>query len=328
MATITQWKILKTLSRKVQGTQEIRDKLARDGVTLTLRSIQRNLDTLSEIFSITSDHKNPAGWKWAADCDLLDLPVMDTSAALTLRMAEEHLTPMLPKSCLSTLHPYMKRARNLLDEVGDKGVGEWARRVGRISRTHHLMTPEIDAEVLDAVYQGVLEQRQLSVQYRALGDGAPKERIIHPLGLAFAEGVIYLVGTAWDYGDIRQFALHRMASATLLDAPARLNASFDLASYVAEGHFDIPVAGEAIRLHLRADRWLACYLEECRLSSDQTIRDEGESFSIEATVQRTLQLQWWLLGLGTHVEVLAPMSLRSAMQETVRALHGVYGDAS
>jgi hypothetical protein len=39
MATITQWEILKTLTKRKQGTQDIRKSLAERNIHLTLRSI-------------------------------------------------------------------------------------------------------------------------------------------------------------------------------------------------------------------------------------------------------------------------------------------------
>lgn len=324
MATLTQWKILTTLTKRSQGTQSIREKLAREGINLSLRSVQRNLDRLSEHFPITSDHNNPAGWKWANDCDLFDLPVMDVNTALVLQMVEHYLSPMVPKGCLDRLHPYMRRAENLLDEVGAQGVGGWSRRVVRIAPTHHLLAPDIDSDVLDSVFQAVLEQRQLSIMYRAIGEEVEKERVVHPLGLAFAEGVIYLVGRTWDYEDIRHYALHRMVSGALLDVPARRDDDFDLSAYAAEGHFEIHADGEMVRLKLRVDNWLAHYLEESRLAPDQTIRPAGDRHQVEATVCQTLQLKWWLLGLGSRVEVLEPKELRTAMTATINELYAIY----
>jgi predicted DNA-binding transcriptional regulator YafY len=326
MATITQFEILKILSRRKQGTRQIRDALASAGIELTLRSVQRNLEKLSESFPITSDHQNPAGWKWAEDCEQFDLLGMDANAALTLRLAEQHLTPMMPKSCLDTLRPYMQRARNLLDEVTDGGVGEWHNRVARLSRTQHLIPPKIDAAVLEDVFRAVLKNRQLSIMYRRIGGNEAQERIVNPLGVVFVDGSIYLVGTAWDYADIRQFAMHRMESVQVMETKCPRKESFDLKKYIDEGNFDFPLDGALIDLQLMVDDWLAEYLEENRLSEDQIIVKEGENYLVEASVRNTLQLKWWILGLGSRVEVLAPINLRTAMRVDIQNLHEMYRD--
>jgi len=324
MATITQWHILKCLSKRRKGTKEILETLQAEGISLTLRSVQRNLEKLSKTFPITSDHRNPAGWKWADDCDLFDLPVMDVSAALTLRLVEQHLIDMLPGSCVDTIRPYIRRAHALLDEAADQGVGEWPKRVARISRQQKLIPPAVDAEVMDAVFQAVLEGRQLAIQYQRLGDSNPADRVLHPLGLVFDEGVIYLVATAWDYTDVRQFALHRMIGAEILDQPANRIAGFSLERYIAEGNFSFPQSDREIRLKMRVGAWLGKFLEENRLSLDQQISSDGNEWLVEASVQDTAQLRWWILGLGTQAEVLEPIHLRREIGETIEELYHAY----
>jgi len=324
MATLTQWQILKTLTRRKRGTKEILGKLTDQGINLTLRSVQRNLESLSNKFPIVSDHQNPAGWKWADDCELLDLPTMDISTALTLRLSEQYLAEMLPKPCIKTLQPYMSRAHELLDEIENTGVGGWPRHVARISRQQHLISPTIDEHVLDEVFQAVLEGKQLEINYRSLGDETPAERTLHPLGLVFDSGIIYLVATVWNYPNFRQFALHRISEAEMLDKPAKKNDIFCLDKYIAEGNFDFPQQEEQIRIKLLASDWLARHLEERKLSKDQTIAETEEGFLIEASVIETAQLKWWLLGLGTQVEVLEPDSLRQSICNTIDDLHNTY----
>lgn len=324
MATITQWKILKILTKNKQGTQRIRETLAQSGTELTLRSIQRNLESLSESFPITSDHQNPAGWKWADKCELFDLPTMDGSTALTLRLSEQYLNEMLPKCCVSTLRPYVDHAHKLLHEIEGTGLGDWSKRIARISRQQPLGLPEVDGEVLDEVFQAVLEGKQLTISYQKLQDEEPADRELHPLGLVFDSGIIYLVATVWNYQDERQFALHRMVSAKMLDKKAKQKESFCLEHYIANNNFEFPSKSGPIRVKLQVSNWLAKHLEERHLSEDQVITEQESGSLVEATVIDTAQLKWWLLSHGTKVKVLGPPELRESIRKTIEELHETY----
>ncbi|OQY17828.1 MAG: hypothetical protein B6I36_08405 [Desulfobacteraceae bacterium 4572_35.1] len=324
MATLTQWQILRTLTKRNQGTNEILEKLHQKGITLTLRSVQRNLGTLSGEFPIISDHKNPAGWKWSDSAELFALPTMDSTTALTLRLSEQYLAEMLPRTCVRALQPYVAHAHKLLDEISETGVGWWPRRVARISRQQHLISPTINDHVLDEVFQAVLEGKQLEVSYRSIGDESSTKRKLHPLGLVFDSEIIYLVATVWDYPDFRQFALHRISDAKKLDQPAKCNDTFCLDKYIAEGNFDFPRQQGQIRIRLLANKWLARHLEERKLAEDQIISKRSGGFLVEASVIETAQLKWWLLGLGTQVEVLEPESLRQSISTTIEGLHNIY----
>lgn len=50
---------------------------------------------------------------------------------------------------------------------------------------------------------------------------------IHPLGLLACGPVVYLVCTLFDYGDVRQLALHRMHAPVETDARSREPERFD-----------------------------------------------------------------------------------------------------
>jgi WYL domain len=55
------------------------------------------------------------------------------------------------------------------------------------------------------------------------------------------------------------------------------------------------------------------HLRETPLSADQTI-----------TVQWTPQLEWWLLGFGAGVTVLAPAALRDKIAHTAHSMAALY----
>jgi predicted DNA-binding transcriptional regulator YafY len=68
------------------------------------------------------------------------------------------------------------------------------------------------------------------------------------------------------------------------------------------------------------------HLRETPLSNDQTmaVNAAGE-LVVQATVQWTPQLEWWLLGFGAGVSVLAPAALRAKIAETAHTMSVRYG---
>lgn len=56
--------MLKTGSR--MGSLEIQENLKTDhGISVSLRTIQRHLASLIEVFPVLADEKNPRGYRWA-----------------------------------------------------------------------------------------------------------------------------------------------------------------------------------------------------------------------------------------------------------------------
>ncbi len=71
---------------------EITSRLNDVGYAVSVRTVQRDLKELSEIFPIELNDKNARdyGWRWMKNANL-DIPGMSVSEALALRLVEMHL---------------------------------------------------------------------------------------------------------------------------------------------------------------------------------------------------------------------------------------------
>lgn len=63
---------------------------------------------------------------------------------------------------------------------------------------------------------------------------------------------------------------------------------------------------------------LARELEETKLSAHQKIRPDGDWFRVEATVQDTWQLRWWVLGKMGDLVVLEPDNLGTEISNRLK----------
>lgn len=55
---------LKTGSKT--GTVELQQRIAREGIPVSLRTVQRHLTDLSAVLPIEGDGASPQGWRWKA----------------------------------------------------------------------------------------------------------------------------------------------------------------------------------------------------------------------------------------------------------------------
>lgn len=308
-----------------RSTSEIAERLAADGHEVSVRTVQRDLSSLSTLFEISSEEQGRTlYWFFPRATRLVELPGMEAAAALTFALSREHLADLLPPETLDLLRPYFRRAEEVLQQSVRKGLASWRSRVAVVRAGPRLAEPDVRDEVQRGVYEAVLNLHQVRVQYRRRGTQSDEEMLLHPLGLMIKRGVIYLVAMAYDYTDVRQYALHRMHRVEVLEAPARRLEGFTLADYVArQGEY--PVSGRPLRLVARFALEAALHLAERPLSDDQALT-EGDGYTeVRATVADTAELRWWLLGFGEHVEVLRPAALRRAMRAHARAMAGLYG---
>ncbi|PYU97204.1 MAG: hypothetical protein DMG08_00210 [Acidobacteria bacterium] len=238
-------KTLRLIPRPPRKTEasEIRRRLETDGFAVTLRTVQRDLNHLAVHFPIRGDANKPQGWCWSGDPILI--PVLDPQSALTLKLVEQFLQPLLPSATLQSLAEQFASAGKALSN--SSRLAAWPRKVRAVPRAFPLLPPKIDPKVQATIYEGLLENRQVSIQYRSRDCGEPKEHTIHPLGIVIRDQLVYLVCTFYDYDDVRQLALHRIEAAHLLPDKASRPKHFNLDEYIEEGAFSYPVTGKRIR---------------------------------------------------------------------------------
>lgn len=301
---------------------DIQGALGEQGVDpRVLRTIQRDLEKLSAHFPIDGDLKKPRGWCWANNAVRL-LPGIDLHTALAFRLMQEFMQPLIPQACLAAAERHFTEAGKVLRKEGSVKHRAWLDKVQVISRGQPLIPPVVSLDVLETVHEALFYDRRFCANYKRRSGPPLTDCTVNPLGLVYVNKTPYLVCTLWDYDEVKQLALHRIETATLLDQPVRPIEGFNLAVYVKEQkEFDYPEGNEKLKVVARFSANAAHHLEETPLAEDQSIRKlPDHEVEVSATVHDTSQLRWWLLGFGDQVEVLRPKTLRAELARTIKAM--------
>ncbi|MHB1312977.1 MAG: helix-turn-helix transcriptional regulator [Gemmatimonadaceae bacterium] len=328
-----QWDMLKLLPSASGGpwmkASEIASRLEDDGHEISVRTVQRDLKELSMVFPIELNDKNPRdyGWRWMKGAHLA-IPGLSLPEALAMRLVELHLKQLMPSSMLEALQGVFGYAKSKLDasEAGSNhGTSDWLKKVKVVQPNQPLLPPKLERAAQEAICNALLKNRKVRASYKPIWQEASKEYVLNPLGLVMRGPVSYLVATAWDYEDVRLYAMHRFEQAEVLDEEFLIPDGFELEKTVSSGFADF-LNGEPIRLQFLCDETNAAHLSETPLSEDQEIVQEKEGWTrISATVNDTWQLRWWLLSKGSGVEVLSPENLRNEISGELRQALSNYG---
>lgn len=310
------------------SVSQLHEKLVGHGFDIDVRSVQRDVNSLANLFAIENDgNKDIPGWYWRKDAEKLELPEMEPAVALSFRMVKSFLDRFMPPSTLDELGDYFNYAEQVLSNLPDNHLADWTNKIAVLSRNQPLLSPTIADDILNKVYTALLTDKQLQAVYRPRKEDEAKEYAINPLGLVLVDKVIYLVGTLWEYRDIKQFALHRFESAEVTKDDAMEYFGFDLQKYIKQGQFEYLIEEEkTIKLKLVVSEQIAFHLTESPLAENQTIKPEKDTgrLILRAEVKNTQQLRWWLMSFGDGVEVISPNSLREEFKKTTRALMNKY----
>lgn len=291
-------------SGKINST-ELHKQLRDAGFDRDKRTIQRQLEILSEHFDIERDDRSrPYGYRWLSHSKGFAIPNLSAQESLLLMLAEEHLKNLLPSRLMKSMDGFFAQARhNLAPGSNAKLEREWSSKVRVVDTSQPLLPPKISPGVFETVSEALYSNRWLNLDYRNASGHRNKIEVM-PLGLAQQGPRLYLVCRYRDYDNERSLALHRIISADASTFTFTRPKDFDLKQYDADGRFGFG-EGKNIRLSFHIDPEAGGHLLETPLSLDQQVteRDDG-TLEISATVVDSAMLEWWLRGFGnaiTHV---------------------------
>lgn len=323
----TMLRLIPKVPKKITAS-ELFSGLAREGFVVTKRTIERDLQSISAMFPLISDERNrPFGWSWSKDAPALDLPSLSVSEALTLKLAQDYLVKLMPKSMLESISGHFLAADKVLNQAAEKNqLANWADKIATALPTQSLMPPEIKPGILETIQEGLIKNKALEILYtnqsQALNQYASEAKI-HPLGIVLRGHVTYLVCHYDGYTDIRILSVHRINKAVMLDEELKQAKAFNLSDYVDSGVFGFNL-GETIIFKGLFNKESAHHLFETPLNQTQVIEVYENHYLISATIQDSMQFRWWLLSFGKSLEIKAPENLRDWIKEHSAAMNRLY----
>jgi len=280
---------------------ELRQQLSDAGFERDMRTIQRQLETLSEYFDIDRDDSTkPYRYCWKERAKGLSLPSLSAQESLLLTLAEQQLHNLLPARLMKSMEGFFIQAHQQLGaQDSTKREREWLEKVRVVSTSQPLLPPKVDPDVFEQVSNALFANQWLTVEYKNAAGKQTESRIM-PLGLAQQGPRMYLVCRFDGYDNERSLALHRILSARASTFSFERPKDFDLEKYDSNGRFAYG-DGEFVRLSFSIEKEAGLHLLESPLSADQQVVELEDSYEISATVVDSAMLEWWLRGFGNAV---------------------------
>lgn len=287
--------------RKVTAS-ELHQELISAGIERDIRTIQRNLEMLSEHFDIEKDSRSkPYGYSWHKHSPGFSLSgSLSPQESLLLCLAEQYLSNLLPSNVMNSLQGFFTEAKYQLNPTKNTvKERDWIEKVRVVSETQPLLPPAIDTEVFNIVSYALFHNRWLSIDYINAKQEKKNVRVM-PLGLAQQGARLYLVCRFEGYENERSLALHRIQAAKASSFGFDRPQNFQLRQYDADGRFGFG-EGETCFLEFCIDKKAGNHLLETPLSEHQQVKEFSDYYQISATVIRSKQLVQWLNSFGEDV---------------------------
>ena len=287
---------------------KLHQQLTDAGYERDLRTIQRLLETLSEVYDIERDDSSkPYRYRWKEFAKGLSLPSLSAQESLLLMLAEQQLSSLLPAKLMKSMEGFFVQARSQLGDKGTQREREWLDKVRVVSTSQPLLPPKIDSTVFEQVSNALYGNQWLEVDYQNAAGKRTKARVM-PLGLAQQGPRMYLVCRFDGYDNERSLAMHRIHVARVSTFAFQRPKEFDLKQYDDDGRFGYG-EGKHIRLSFRIEKEAGFHLLESPLSADQQVTELEDAYVLTATVVDSAMLEWWLRGFGDAVSEVSRESV-------------------
>lgn len=323
---IRHWAMLKRIPRsphKITASQ-LHDHLDRLGMVTTIRTIQRDLISLSLEFPLIYDQGKPIGWSWRREAPHLSIPGMDSHTALTFAIVQEQLHNALPPSTTDHLKPWFQEAK-LVIEKNSSTVFNWSNKIRFVSKSISQIQYEVNQEVRKVVYDSLLNGFQIILTYKAISNTAkPKSYPVHPLGLVITDDGIYLICTIGERKDITTLHMNRIINAVATKKIINIPMSFDI-DEIANSSFQIKLGDSPIKLKFKLSNNEAKRLAEAPINNTQRISSLDKDWSlISVTVFDTVHLRRWIFSLSSEIMILEPLKIKNEISKKISILHNWY----
>ena len=221
------------------------------------------------------------------------------------------------------------------DDMQKGGVRNWLLNTfavnNLINESHHLKRRILFEEIpsgrkyLTSVIEAMRDGLEIELYYQSYWYEEPSTYTLQPYCIKVFKQRWYVIGFCKERNNIRTFSLDRIQQLTTLDAKFVYPKDFDPEAYFAD-YFGIMIENkklETIRIkvygmHVQYIRALPLHRSQCEIETT-------EDYSIfEYRMKPTLDFRQELLSRGADVEVLAPLTFREEMIQSVEKMSSLY----
>lgn len=180
-------------------------------------------------------------------------------------------------------------------------------------------TRAIDMETWSTVVRGLVNQKLLRMNYKAVKEGV-SQWMVAPLHMANLQGEWYLFGKAEGEDIIRQFAIGRIQKISLTDKAFEVPVDFDAKKLLANtfGRF---AGNHSHTIRLLFDKEVAVWVLEKQWGPKQVTKTRRNGdVELSFSAAGVFEVFRWVMAWGRWVKVLATTELKRMVDDEITAM--------
>ncbi|MVO99051.1 helix-turn-helix transcriptional regulator [Paenibacillus lutrae] len=283
-----------------------------------LRTVYRDLDTLSLIAPVTNDGRG-TGYRFMGKFFLYPLNFTEQEALVFSLLPSVVDRSKLPPGFDRAYHKVM--ATHFKEKAHHKDI------IQNIAEIIQMGTPayrQKHPNFLQPIIQAILDHKTIRTVYHTQSRNETTERQIDPYYLVPREQRFYLIGFCHLKQEIRTFRMSRFQAVEQTE----LNfdkGDFNIKHYL-KNTWSIERGDRNITFKVKFNAEVARYIREEELFVHPRMRDQKDgSLIFEVTVNNEREFLNWVMQYGPAAEILEPKAVREKLKQQLHQWVGMYG---
>lgn len=278
---------------------------------VNVRTVYRDLDTLSLIAPITNDRRG-SGYRFMGKFFMYPLNFTEQEALVFSLLPSVVDQDKLPPGFDTAYDKIM--ATHLKEKSNQNAI------IDNIADIIQMGTPAYRPEspnFLQPVIRAILENKTIHTTYHTQSRNETTERHIDPYYLVPREQRFYLIGYCHLKQEIRTFRISRFLNVELTGR------TFDKGDFNIKSHlkntWSIERGDKNTTYKVKFNAEVARYIREEELFVRPRMKDlKDGSLIFEVTVNNERELLKWIMQYGPAAEIIEPQSARESLQQQLR----------
>lgn len=311
---IRQWSILKDLEASRRVT--IDDLARRTGVTT--RTIRRDLEALQTAGFPLYDETHDGKKFWTLEQKAFRR--LDDTGFTLAELSALYFSRTLVESLAGT--PFERDVRSAFDKLSGAltpGMKQFLDRMPLVMQAKAepgAQAAEPRTREVAILVEATMQHRRVTMRYHSFSSNREKSYVFEPYRLLFGQGGLYVIGMVPEYGELRTFAVDRIAQISLTEErfePLELPDD-------AFAHSLGVNQGTPERIEILFKPRIARYVRERVWHPSQQVAEETDgALRLTLHVVNDWALRSWILGFGGLATVVAPADLVSEIVREIEA---------
>lgn len=306
--------------RKYISLEEITNIISYEYGKTSVRTIKRDIRTLKDDFRMPISYSRAHGGYYLYDKAEFPFPKLTEGEVFSLLITANMLRQFRDTPLEKDFETLQRKLEFFLQE---SSVISSESMEKALSIPFAFIKPKVDVkDRFEKILKAIRERRRVLIKYHSFSRDSIDERKVDPYHLYNFEGVWYFCGYCHLREEMRDFALDRIIDIKLLNERFQKPKDFDFYDYIRSA-FRIN-KGDVEKIKIKFDSYQARWIKERIWHETQKIEDLPDGGIIYEVTANREEIKRWVMGYGSHAEVLEPESLRDEIKEEIKKLNEIY----